>query len=241
MLRTLTICTLLFGTQCMAQVQYSEPDQDAIQQQKAQMQQVLQQADALKNSSLLKTMMQNEQHQVQAVSTKQEPLELLPNVNPKIEPPYYLDQIKNKAKNASIQATKDTLQPLVLVSFSMPDAMIKNLIAEAQTVGAMVAVQGLINDDFALTIQKLKSLAKANGKGVVIDPTLFQRFSVNTVPTFVLPLEVMEPCDQQGCADTKHVKASGSVTLQYFLEKIDRIGSDEAKQAVKPWLGKFDV
>lgn len=70
---------------------------------------------------------------------------------------------------------------LIFVSFSMPEATLKSLFAEAQHVKARLIIRGLINDSFVQTQQKLKDL----GIVVDIDPTLFTTYGVKEVPTFV--------------------------------------------------------
>ncbi len=154
-----------------------------------------------------------------------------------------VQQQQNKAKLASDKC------PIVLVSFSMPDNQLKALITEAHKVGAVVAIRGLVNDDFKQTLIKLRQLTNTNTDsleqgnnsqigGIIIDPTLFRRFSVSTVPTFILPLESLQPCTEQGCVVPEHVQATGSATLKYFLDLVARTGSKAEQQAAQVWLAK---
>jgi type-F conjugative transfer system pilin assembly protein TrbC len=164
--------------------------------------------------------------------------------------PSYLDTERNDRYMAkALAAGRDmasnkpsageALHPIVLVSFSMPENQIRALMREASRIGAVVAVRGLYNDDFQQTVVKLKALAGEYDDGVMIDPTLFARFQVTLVPTFILPLEQVAPCTNDTCTTPKHVKAAGSATLEYFLNFVSRNGSDPEKEKAGYWLTKF--
>ena len=105
--------------------------------------------------------------------------------------------------------------------------------------GAAVAIRGLIDDDFQKTLIKLKQLAGDKDSGVLIDPTLFRRFEVTAAPTFVMPLDPLQQCTNQGCPTPRHVKATGSSTLQYFLDLVARTGDVNEKAEAKAWLAKY--
>lgn len=133
-----------------------------------------------------------------------------------------------------------TNAPLVLVSFSMPDSTIKSLIAEASKVGAKLVLRGALDGDIPKTINKIKTISEGqNSASIVIDPTVFKRFSVTQVPTFILPLESVKTCTEVDCEVPNHVIASGSATLKYFLEKTSRVGDDQEKAAADQWLVRY--
>ncbi|WJW74707.1 TrbC family F-type conjugative pilus assembly protein [Thiohalobacter sp. IOR34] len=52
---------------------------------------------------------------------------------------------------------------------------------------------------------------------LAIDPTLFERFGVDKVPTFVLPLDTIAPCTPESCPVPTHLKVAGDVSLVYAL------------------------
>lgn len=76
----------------------------------------------------------------------------------------------------------------------------------------------------------------------MIDPTLFERFEVNAVPAFVVPLEAPAPCTNAGtCVTPVHAKVTGDVALPYALEVIARQATDPGlRAAVTRWSGKSE-
>lgn len=126
--------------------------------------------------------------------------------------------------------------PIVFVSFSMPDEDIKNLINEMHKVKGGVVIRGLVDDDFKKTTLKIASLKTKDNAGVLIDPTLFQLFDIKQVPTYVIPMQTIEPCVDQNksCKQPKHIKATGAVSFKYVLDLVERTGTPEEKSfAVK--------
>tara|TARA_B110000977_G_scaffold146445_1_gene185713 strand:+ start:610 stop:963 length:354 start_codon:yes stop_codon:yes gene_type:complete len=103
---------------------------------------------------------------------------------------------------------------------------------------ALVVVRGLPNGEFLDEVHKLQRIAEGTGTGLAIDPTLFKRFNVTSVPAFVLPLTPLIPCTENGCSTPEHVKATGDVTIRYFLELIERVGTDAEKEIARTQLLK---
>lgn len=122
--------------------------------------------------------------------------------------------------------------PIVFVSFSMPDTTIVRLMADMDRVGGAVIFRGLIDNDFQKTMQKMRELKSQKGSAQ-IDPTMFKRFDVKQVPTFVIPLEPVPKCfteqQKQSCGIPQHIKAAGDVTLGYVLDLVERTGSSAEK------------
>ncbi len=125
------------------------------------------------------------------------------------------------------------LKPIVLVSLSMPEADIKAIAIDVLRLGGVMAIRGLYNDNLLETTQRLYSISKGDGGGAVIDPTLFQRFGASVVPTFILPLGEVAACTPENCPAPEHIKATGSVSMDYFLERAEAAAPKEAVPAIK--------
>ncbi|AIL12616.1 hypothetical protein IM40_02275 [Candidatus Paracaedimonas acanthamoebae] len=103
---------------------------------------------------------------------------------------------------------------LVFASFSMPQATIKKLASDLKKIGGALVIQGLIKNSFketALTLQKL-------GEDVLLDPTLFEKFNVTSVPTFII---------FEGDLKDDHFiydRLAGNVSLRFALEKVTQEG-----------------
>lgn len=118
-------------------------------------------------------------------------------------------------------------QPLlILVSFSMPDSELQELAAQGARIGAPLVLRGLVDDSFPATQKRLMRFRQIHGASFRIDPTLFRRFGVDQVPTFVLPLEPLQTCSMESCPAPAHVQLTGDAGLDYVLAEIDRHSED---------------
>ena len=134
-------------------------------------------------------------------------------------------------KQQTQQAQNGITAPIVFVSFSMPEADIKNLINEMHKVKGGVVIRGLVDDDFKKTTARIAALQTKDNAGVLIDPTLFQLFEIKAVPTYVIPMQPIEPCVEKdkSCKQPKHIKAAGAVSFKYVLDLVERTGTSEEK------------
>jgi len=75
---------------------------------------------------------------------------------------------------------------LIFFSFSMPSSSINALIDSAEKAGGVLVLRGLINNSFKDTIFTVKNLIKDKEVEIIIDPTLFRKYHVKTVPCFAV-------------------------------------------------------
>ncbi|HBN23074.1 MAG TPA: type-F conjugative transfer system pilin assembly protein TrbC [Holosporales bacterium] len=117
-----------------------------------------------------------------------------------------------KASKMSLDSPKARYQGdkglYIFVSLSLPDEILKALSEQAKAMGGNLVIQGLENNSFKETQARLRTL----GIPIDIDPTLFERFEVKRVPTFVLT-EVKEG-EIQGPYD----KVTGNVSARSAVE-----------------------
>ena len=146
--------------------------------------------------------------------------------------------VESAAFSKQNKPTVNAIAPIILVSQSMPIHVLKNILIQAKEYEALVVVRGLPNGEFLDEVHKLQRIAEGTGTGLAIDPTLFKRFNVTSVPAFVLPLTPIIPCTENGCSTPEHVKATGDVTIRYFLELIERVGTDAEKEIARTQLLK---
>jgi type-F conjugative transfer system pilin assembly protein TrbC len=103
-------------------------------------------------------------------------------------------------------ASKKASHPLVIfVSLSMPEASLQSLYQEALEKGAVLVLRGLQDDSFKKTGATLQRL----GIALQIDPTLFKRYEVQQVPTFI------------GLYPEAVHRLSGHVSLAYVIEQFE--------------------
>lgn len=239
MLRILMIALTVFSVGAVAaeKPKYVEPDSKTVGAQQESAREALKQADTLSTSTDFLNDLKGQRIELKNVDSHLS----MPGMNfdfiARERDDRYMAQALAAGKN--IDSSPGNAIPLIMVSFSMPESQIKALIDEAWRVGGNVVVRGLIDGDFNKTIIKLRSMSQEKSGGVVIDPAAFKRFKVTTVPTFVLPLENSPVCTDEVCEAPLHVKASGSATLQYFLELVERTGTDSEKKIASTWLKKY--
>lgn len=126
----------------------------------------------------------------------------------------------------------DDPPPLVFISFSVPEESLRALLRDAVRTGSPLVLRGMVDNSMKRTMERIGELL-GNGKSdkdvvdgpapsLAVDPTLFERFAVDKVPTFVLPLETAAPCTPSDCPVPDHLKLAGDVSLAYALDVMAR-------------------
>ncbi len=105
----------------------------------------------------------------------------------------------------------------VFVSFAMGDQSISQIITSAKKYGATVVLRGLYKNSMRETIAKL-----ADAAGIIIDPALFEKYTVTSVPTFIL------------CNEDKFDVLRGNVSIKFALEQF--VSSGDLKEYAKSRL-----
>ena len=139
-----------------------------------------------------------------------------------------LDQAQAQSLTTS-QDQKTGPQLYVFVSTSMPDITLKRLLVQASRIKGALILRGLVEGDMGKTKEKIMQLLEADAMGntqidggLSIDPTLFERFAIAQVPSFVVTNTPAERCSKSGCPSTDYARLSGDSTIEYALETIAR-------------------
>lgn len=111
----------------------------------------------------------------------------------------------NPLEDSALPSKKESRPILIFVSLSMPEVSLQALYQEAESLGAVLVLRGLQEHSFKKTASTLKRL----GIAVQIDPTLFTRYEVSQVPTFV------------GLYPEGVHRLSGNVSLSYVIEQFE--------------------
>jgi conjugal transfer pilus assembly protein TrbC len=118
---------------------------------------------------------------------------------------------------------------LVMVSFSMPEASMARIAAQASKAGATLVLRGVVDSSLKKTAELAAEFVKRYpGLNFEIDPTVFKRYSVKQVPTFILAREnkSIKGCTKGCDASDYFVSVSGDVTLDYALDYFSRFGGE---------------
>lgn len=102
----------------------------------------------------------------------------------------------------------------IFVSLSFPDEVLKTLSRQAKTLGGTLVIRGLVDNSFKATQKRVREL----GIPLNIDPTLFERFEVKHIPTFVLT--TLKDGKIKGSFD----KVTGNVSVKSALELFSQEG-----------------
>ncbi|MFP5305123.1 MAG: TrbC family F-type conjugative pilus assembly protein, partial [Gammaproteobacteria bacterium] len=102
---------------------------------------------------------------------------------------------------------------------------------------------GLVNDSLPDTLAAVHELAgeDADAGGFAIDPTLFSRFGVSSVPTWVLLLEPLRTCTKDRCEGPRHLRVSGEAGVRHVLETMEREGDAAAASAASTLLARLET
>lgn len=102
----------------------------------------------------------------------------------------------------------------IFISFSLPRKTLLNLLKDARKYGATLVLRGLKDGSFKKTMAELMELYKHEKGRVILDPTLFKRFNVTSVPTFLLAPRAF---DLGGSKPLEHKQRGSEKINQEFL------------------------
>lgn len=162
---------------------------------------------------------------------------------------YRLDQGTMK------KALKEPAKFLVFVSFSMDQKAIRSIGRDVGKLGGTLVLRGLVDNSLKSTTAKIAELQQVlQGEEtqikpqvsvpveMIIDPTLFQKFGVKAVPSFVVSEAIDTPCLDNSCSESvpPFDRLAGMVPVQYALKTIAERGF-EARSHAKALLKKLEA
>ncbi len=155
-------------------------------------------------------------------------------------PNQYMDDHYRKlmTKPDSDQPRQLSSNILVFATFSMPDEDLIKLGKDLAKINGHLVFNGFLVDA-ETTIKKVSDLINTSGESipVMIDPTMFERFNIASVPVYVIPKNGISPCfTNDNCPVPENISARGLMPVSYFLEKV--ISSDDLdyKERALQWL-----
>ena len=130
------------------------------------------------------------------------------------------------------QGATDTSTFMALVSLSMPDAALVQIMGDVYDAGGVVMIRGLYKNSIRETTFRMQQIIQKSGVGdVSIDPRVFRLFKVKTVPTFIVTKTPIDKCLDRNCNKIPmHDKWVGHVSIDTVLEHFTLRG-DTAKRA----------
>lgn len=139
-------------------------------------------------------------------------------------------QLSQKIRNP---VGSDKTELLIFVSLEMPPAVIKTLAQQAHDLGGTLVLRGMKDGSVRDTKLAVIDIGAQNAPWV-IQPALFQAFSVKAVPTFVLANSQSGQVADDGCApQSSFVSVSGVQSIESALRTMARRGNDQSSRMAK--------
>ena len=138
----------------------------------------------------------------------------------------YKDYMDNVFADSKKMTQKNKLNLYVCISLEQPDSYLRSIINEAGKIHAQVVIRGFYKN-FKTTYKRIKNLS--NEFGIAINPLLFSKHNIQSVPTFILEDE------------NNLVIAKGSTSFRYFLDLVERSGNEKEKKIANVFLQRYRV
>ncbi|MBK5145541.1 type-F conjugative transfer system pilin assembly protein TrbC [Budviciaceae bacterium BWR-B9] len=126
----------------------------------------------------------------------------------------FIEQMKTRKQDMFKPATKPVPQAIYFVSFSIPTAGLKRMIAEADRFHIPANIRGMVGENMTSTMEAVSELvAETNRGGVNIDPQAFRTYGIENVPVLVVT-----------CGENQFDRIGGNLRLREALERIAKEG-----------------
>ncbi len=134
-------------------------------------------------------------------------------------------QCPNEASSTNVESSvENETQLLIFVSLGMPRTSLLQWSEQAKKAGGILVLRGLKDNSLPQTLAYTNKIWGEGARSVVIDPTAFQRFAINTVPAVLITKNALQPCTKKACEIPTHDVVYGDVGLAYALNKIKEQG-----------------
>jgi len=133
-----------------------------------------------------------------------------------------LKQALKQSQRETRTERADVTPILIFVSFSMPEKSIEAYLRDAKKKNATVVIQGLINNSFQQTFQKIGALVReTDGSGIALNPLWFKKFAITQVPAIVVLTPDTDCLDNESC-DANHDfdLIKGDISLEEALRQV---------------------
>lgn len=157
-------------------------------------------------------------------------------------PPVAAPDPASIAKRYETMGSIEDSSLFIMVSFSMPIESIDRLAEQSSKVGATMVLRGVLEGSLTKTAETVARIVKRHPKlQLQIDPTLYRRFGINQVPTFILTRGAFDSrtCGKECGTNDAFASVAGDVTLDYALDQLARQRRDPLSQLAERKLRKL--
>lgn len=164
-----------------------------------------------------------------------------------------IGELSRQGKALTGLADEETIryesQILIFISASMPEKAIENYMQSSARIEAALVLRGFIDNSLAETreflsrlIMRISNETTQVEPTILIDPTLYERFKVDSVPSIVVTESQIKPCLNLGdCPVPVYHKVGGDVALSWALDYIARqVPNDQLKTTLRPLVKEIE-
>lgn len=141
-----------------------------------------------------------------------------------------ISQSLNNKTLKQLFVDKEEVNFYMFVSLGLSDNTLKQILEYAKLYNGVIVLRGIEDNSFVKTSDHIQKIAKEDSQAaIIIDPTLFKKYQVFQVPTYVLAKSSKCPVGMN-CGLT-YDRITGNITPRFALEKFLEKGdlSNEAQ------------
>lgn len=129
---------------------------------------------------------------------------------------------------------------MIFASLSMPKDVLRELSRQAKEAGAVVVLRGVLGEGWVATMKEARAINQGAGAAWEINPAMFKKFKVTTVPVFVLADASRIVPSDEGCApDIAYASVTGDISVEQALNIIKSRGKPEFAKMAEARINKI--
>lgn len=129
-----------------------------------------------------------------------------------------LNELLNNKVNQKLFVNKESVNFYMFATLSLSDNILKQMLEYAKLYNGTIVLRGIEDNSFVKTSNHIQRIAtEADSAAIIIDPTLFKKFKVVSVPSYVLAKH--KECPVGISCMPNYDKITGNITPKYALEK----------------------
>lgn len=141
-----------------------------------------------------------------------------------------ISQSLNNKTLKQLFVNKEEVNFYMFVSLGLSDNTLKQILEYAKLYNGVIVLRGIEDNSFVKTSDHIQKIAKEDSQtAIIIDPTLFKKYQVSQVPTYVLAKSSKCPVGMN--CGLNYDRITGNITPRFALEKFSEKGdlSNEAQ------------
>jgi conjugal transfer pilus assembly protein TrbC len=145
-----------------------------------------------------------------------------------------------KEFNGGKQPKKVGSDLMIFASLSMPHDVLSELSRQAKEAGGVMVLRGVLSEGWVATIKEARAINQDAGDLWEINPPMFKKFKVTTVPMFVLADASQIIPSDEGCApDVAYASVTGDISVEQALNIIKSKGKPEFSKMAEARINKI--